>query len=118
MAKSDIQKELRELKSERAKLDERIRHLEAYLGTYSDGLSTPSTRGAGDIRPAIKEILTANGNQPMRVKDIVEAVAKKMGMDEIVVGKKMEYAKRDVLEKDPSGTYGMYRLKPEKIGGG
>jgi hypothetical protein len=62
-----------------------------------------------DIRPAVREIFTANGNTPLKVKDIVDAVADKLpDASREIVQRKMWNVKRTMLE---NVEYGKYRLK-------
>ena len=103
-----VKQELRELKEQKDALERKIRGLEEYLGTHS-GTNGSSVRGGADIRPAVREVFSANGNQPTQYKDIVNAVASKLpDVDRKVVEKKMVHVVRTILD---NVSYGKYRLK-------
>lgn len=102
-----VKQELRELKEQRDEIDRKIRGLEEWLGGKASG----SVRNMADIRPAVKDIFDANGNKPLQLKEIVEAVYKKHPeIDKDTIGKKMFNVIRTVLEKE---GYGKYRLKAQ-----
>ena len=104
---SQIKQALRELKEERDEIDRKIGGLEEWLGDNKNG----SVRNMVDIRPSVRKLFTANGNKPLRVKDIIEGVYKEHPeIDRDNIGKKMFNVIRTMLDKE---GYGKYRLKVE-----
>ena len=112
---TQIREEIKRLRQEKAEIEERIEGLQRYLhapksaeGRMATGVSA---RGGIDIRPTVKTIFEENGNTPLKVKEIVDAVAKRHAdVERRIIEKKMFHVKRTILEK---GTeYGSYRLKP------
>lgn len=103
-----VKETLKQLKADKLEIERKIRGLEEFLGTQpANGVS--AVRGATDIRPTVREILTANNNEAMQLKDIVEQVAAKHPeIDKQVISKKMFNVIRTILE---SSGYGKYRLK-------
>lgn len=99
---------LKQLRADKAELERKIRGLEEFLGGQpAAGLS--AVRGATDIRPAVREVFQENGNQPMQLRDLTEAIAQKHPeIEKEVITKKMFNVIRTILDK--SG-YGKYRLK-------
>jgi len=112
---TEIKQDLATLKEKRAELDRKIQGLEHYLGLHKTstikvaGINAVSARGGVDIRPTVKAIYAENGNQAIRVKDLVDMiVGKHPEMDKTIVGRKMVHVKRTILKQE---GYGMYRLK-------
>lgn len=105
-----VKQELRALKEQRDEIDRKIEGLEQWLGDRSNG----SVRNMVDIRPAVKKMFTANGNKPLRVKEIVDGVYKEHPeIDKDAIGKKMFNVTRTILERE---EYGKYRLKTNASG--
>lgn len=111
---AEVKDELASLKEKRANLDRKIEGLEHYLGqrpTSDKNGSSLSARGGIDIRPAIEAVFQENGNQPMRLKNIEDAVGiKHPELDRVIIHKKMVHPTRTILEQV---SYGQYRLKQE-----
>ena len=105
--------ELRELKEQRTELDRKIHHIEGILGAPKSGSNgTPSARGGVDIRPTVRELFGANNNEAMWVKEIVETVATKLGVEKEIVRRKMVHVIRTELE---NAGYGKYRLLKKAV---
>ena len=102
-----VKQELRALKEQRDEIDRKISGLESWLGDNKGG----AVRNMVDIRPSVKKLFTANGNKPLRVKEIVEGVYKEHPeIDKDAISKKMFNVIRTILDKE---GYGKYRLKSE-----
>ncbi len=111
-----VKEELAALREKKASIERKIKGLEQYLGIQGSLEKTNggsiSARGGVDIRPDVRALFETNGNELMRLKDIVEKVGEKHPeMERIVIERKMIHVKRTILEQQ---GYGMYRLKPEE----
>lgn len=95
----------------KADLDRKIAGLEAYLGKESSGgkhaVAAPaSVRGGVDIRPFVRDIFAANGNEPLRLKEIADRVEERtVDVARNTIERKMVHVKRTMLENTQYGTY-------------
>lgn len=115
---ADVKDEITALEKKIAEYQRKLEGLRLYTGKpngKSVGSGGVSVRSAGDIRPAVKAIFEENGNQPIKVKELVSLVAARAGVEREIAEKKMVYVKRVMLDQ---AGYGMYRLIVPAGGGG
>lgn len=111
---TEIRQELVLWRQKKTEADRKIAALESFLGQETGSAKNPSSisaRGGVDIRPAVREVFEANGNQAMRKKDLVDTIGKKHpDTDRAIIEKKMTHVIRTILVQ---AEYGKYRLKTE-----
>ncbi|MBI5793728.1 hypothetical protein HZA87_01390 [Candidatus Uhrbacteria bacterium] len=111
-----INQELKELTEKRALLDQKMEALQKLLGAYRQervggkSIVNGASSRSVDIREEIKRVFEVNANQPLQVKDIVEAVAGfRPDIDRKVIANKMVYAVRPTVGLLVKAEYGKYR---------
>lgn len=106
-----IKEELEALYQKRAEIERKIEGFERVLGNTKlskNGTTKRTAHGGVDIRPAVKEIFSANGNSLLRMKDLVESIGEKLpDTNQKTIWGKMARVKRTMLENP---EYGKYRL--------
>lgn len=125
MAKSiaaALRRELAELIAQKRAMDQKIEALQNTLSMYrQEADESPNTappgRGGVDLRPIIATIFKANGNQPLRVREIASEIEKiAPDIPRRTIEQKMVYAvrpKAGLLQKTDYGKYQLLMEQPE-----
>lgn len=117
-----LRRELAELIEQRHSIDQKIEALRNTLSMYRQEAdespnAAPPGRGGVDLRPIVAAIFNANGNQPLRVREITSEIEKiAPDIPRRVIAQKMVYAvrpKAGLLRKTDYGKYQLLMEQPE-----